>query len=61
MKTLYLGGLLSFAGKSQLRMCQRRGQWILDCSMGLLMDILGLVDGVIDFVVEAWNGRAQLQ
>jgi len=29
--------------------------------MGLLMDILGLVDGVIDFAVEAWSGKAQLQ
>ena len=25
--------------------------------MGLLMDILGLVVGVIDFAVEAWSGR----
>ena len=29
--------------------------------MGLLMEIIGLVDGVIDFAVEAWSGRAQLQ
>ena len=29
--------------------------------MGLLMEIIGLVDDVIDFAVEAWSGRAQLQ
>ncbi len=41
-------------------MCQRRGQWILDCSMGLLMDILGLVNGVTNSAVEALEWQSTI-
>lgn len=36
--------MLISMGRSS-RMCQRKGQWILDCFMALLMDILALVGG----------------
>ena len=53
MKTLNLGWSSFF--------CRKITVEILRLLYGLLMEIIGLVDGVIDFAMEAWSGRAQLQ
>lgn len=41
-------------------MCQRKGQWILDCFMALLMDILALVGGATDSAVEALEWQSTI-
>jgi hypothetical protein len=43
----------SLAGKSQFKICQGRGPWILGCSMGLVMVILGMVNGDTNSAMEA--------